>query len=110
MFIHGAECGFRNTGCGIGFLSDAIRRDFGYCLRRPNPGGLVDDMGADRTTTRDQSPPKTKEQRMSSTIRAVLALSFIGFIGACAGPVSEEVVYVDEPMVSVEPVYTGKYK
>jgi hypothetical protein len=54
-------------------------------------------------------PPKTKEQRMSSTIRAVLALSFIGFAGACA-PKVEEVVYVDEPMVTVEPVYTGKYK
>ena len=47
---------------------------------------------------------------MSSTIRAVLALSFIGFIGACAGPAPEEIVYVDVPAVTVEPVYTGKYK
>ena len=47
---------------------------------------------------------------MSSTIRAVVALSFIGFSGACAGPVVEEIVYVNEPTVTVEPVYTGKYK
>lgn len=47
---------------------------------------------------------------MSSTIRAVLALSFIGFLGACERPVADEVVYVDEPSVTIEPVYTGKYK
>lgn len=46
---------------------------------------------------------------MSSTMRIVLALAAVGFIAACAKKVEEEVVYVDEP-VSVEPVYTGKYK
>ncbi len=45
---------------------------------------------------------------MSSTIRIVVALAFVGTIAACAKKV-EEVVYIDEP-VSVEPVYTGKYK
>ena len=46
---------------------------------------------------------------MSRTIRAVLALSFIGLLGACERPVGEEVVFVDEPMVTVAPVFTGKY-
>ena len=46
---------------------------------------------------------------MSSTSRIILALVVAGFVGACAKKVEEEVVYVDEP-VSVEPVYTGKYK
>lgn len=46
---------------------------------------------------------------MSSTMRIVLALAVTGFIAACAKKVEEEVVYIDEP-VSVEPVYTGKYK
>ena len=69
----------------------------------------MDGKGADRINTRDQSPPKTKEQRMSRTIRAVLALSFIGLLGACERPVGEEVVFVDEPMVTIAPVFTGKY-
>ncbi len=47
---------------------------------------------------------------MSSTIRAIVALSFMGFLGACERSGVAEVVYVDEPMVTVEPVYTGKYK
>lgn len=46
---------------------------------------------------------------MSSTLRIVLALAIVGIIAACARKVEEEVVYIDEP-VSVEPVYTGKYK
>ncbi|MCL4066812.1 hypothetical protein M3484_09525 [Pseudomonas sp. GX19020] len=46
---------------------------------------------------------------MSSTIRIVVALAFVGTIAACAKKVEEEVVYIDQP-VSVEPVYTGKYK
>ena len=46
---------------------------------------------------------------MSSTMRIVLALAVMGVVAACAKKVEEEVVYIDEP-VSVEPVYTGKYK
>jgi uncharacterized lipoprotein YehR (DUF1307 family) len=45
---------------------------------------------------------------MSSTKITVLALCMVAFVAACAKK-EEEVVYVDEP-VSVEPVYTGKYK
>ena len=46
---------------------------------------------------------------MSSTLRIVLALAIVGTMAACARKATEEVVYIDEP-VSVEPVYTGKYK
>jgi hypothetical protein len=45
---------------------------------------------------------------MSSTTRALLALSLVAIVAACAKK-QEEVVYVDEP-VTAEPVYTGKYK
>ncbi|WP_281256711.1 hypothetical protein [Actibacterium ureilyticum] len=44
---------------------------------------------------------------MSNTFKALIALSFVGFLSACAQQ-EEEVVYV-EP-VTEEPVYTGKYK
>ena len=46
---------------------------------------------------------------MSSTKITVLALCMVAFVAACAKQ-EEEVVYVDEPAVSSEPVYTGKYK
>ena len=46
---------------------------------------------------------------MSSTLRIVLALAVVGTMAACARKTEEAVVYIDEP-VSVEPVYTGKYK
>jgi hypothetical protein len=32
----------------------------------------------------------------------------VAFVAACAK--KEEVVYVDQPAVTTEPVYTGKYK
>lgn len=44
---------------------------------------------------------------MSKSSSTILALAVIAFVGACAK--KEEVVYIDQP-VSVEPVYTGKYK
>ncbi|RID93950.1 hypothetical protein D2N39_02540 [Gemmobacter lutimaris] len=46
---------------------------------------------------------------MSSTVRIVFALCTVAFVAACAGK-QEEVVYVDEPQLTTEPVYTGKYK
>ncbi len=45
---------------------------------------------------------------MSSTKITVLALCMAAFVAGCAK--KEEVVYVDEPAVTTEPVYTGKYK
>ena len=45
---------------------------------------------------------------MSST-KILIALSLVAFVAACA-KTTEEVVYVDEPTVTVEPTYTGKYK
>lgn len=45
---------------------------------------------------------------MSVTLRAVMALSFVAVVSACAQPKSEP-VYVTEPVQS-GPVYTGKYK
>ena len=45
---------------------------------------------------------------MSST-KLILSLCLVAFVAACAGK-QEEVVYVEDPAVSVEPTYTGKYK
>jgi hypothetical protein len=47
---------------------------------------------------------------MSSTNITLLALAMAAFLSACAKPAVEEVVYVDEPAITVEPTYTGKYK
>ena len=44
---------------------------------------------------------------MSKSLRAVMALSLVAFVAACA-PKVEEPVYVTEPVQS-GPVYTGKY-
>ena len=46
---------------------------------------------------------------MSST-KIILSLVIVAFVAACAGHAKEEVVYVDEPAVTVEPTDTGKYK
>ncbi len=46
---------------------------------------------------------------MSNTVRATLALYLVLLAAACA-PKVDEVVYVDEPAITVEPTYTGKYK
>lgn len=46
---------------------------------------------------------------MSKSSVTVLALCTVAFLAACAKK-EQEVVYVDEPTVSTEPVYTGKYK
>ncbi|MDO9525795.1 MAG: hypothetical protein Q7J57_09725 [Gemmobacter sp.] len=45
---------------------------------------------------------------MSTTVRALLALSLIAVVAACAKKEAEP-VYISEP-VSSEPAYTGKYK
>lgn len=45
---------------------------------------------------------------MSSIKITLLALCTVAFVAACAK--KEEVVYVDEPAVTTEPTYTGKYK
>lgn len=46
---------------------------------------------------------------MSSTKITLLAFAMVAVVAACAKK-SEEVVYVDQPAVTVEPTYTGKYK
>lgn len=45
---------------------------------------------------------------MSNSIKIVLALGLVGFVAAC-GQQEEEPVFV-EPIITVEPVHTGKYK
>lgn len=45
---------------------------------------------------------------MSRTVRAVMALSLVVVVAACAKKEAEP-VYVTEPVAS-EPVFTGKYK
>jgi hypothetical protein len=48
---------------------------------------------------------------MSKIIKAVAALGFVASIAACGrGQVEEEFVVVEPEPISVEPVFTGKYK
>ncbi len=46
---------------------------------------------------------------MSSTKITLLAFVLVGFAAGCAKK-AEEVVYVDQPSVTVEPTYNSKYK
>lgn len=48
---------------------------------------------------------------MSSAKITLLVLAMAAFVSACAKEqVQDEVVYVDEPAVTVEPVYESKYQ
>ena len=47
---------------------------------------------------------------MSSPIRVTLAICTLAFLAACGGAKQDDIVYVDEPAVQPEPVFTGKYK
>ncbi|WP_422029462.1 hypothetical protein [Roseovarius sp.] len=48
---------------------------------------------------------------MSKTIKSILALGIVATFAACAQQQQEEeFVVVDPAPISVEPVYTGKYK
>lgn len=53
-------------------------------------------------------PPKNQEKRMSKSSITVLAVCTVAFLAACAK--KEEPVYVEQPTVTTEPTYTGKYK
>jgi|LauGreDrversion4_2_1035121.scaffolds.fasta_scaffold367460_2 hypothetical protein len=45
---------------------------------------------------------------MSKSTKTLLALCVVAFVAACAK--KEEAVFVEEPAVTVEPTYTGKFK
>ncbi|MCG7493114.1 hypothetical protein [Thalassobius sp. Cn5-15] len=47
---------------------------------------------------------------MSNRIKAVLAVGIVAALAACAQQAEEEFVVVEPEPISVEPVYTGKYK
>jgi len=48
---------------------------------------------------------------MSKTIQSMLALGLVALVAACGQQQqTEEFVVVDPEPISVEPVYTGKYK
>jgi len=48
---------------------------------------------------------------MSNSIKSLLAIAFVGLVSACAQQAAqEEYVVVDPEPITVEPVYTGKYK
>lgn len=47
---------------------------------------------------------------MSKSVKALLALSLVAFVAACAQQAEEEYVMVDPEPISSEPAYTGKYK
>ena len=47
---------------------------------------------------------------MSNSIKSILAIGLVAFVGACAQPAQEEFVVVEPEPISIEPVITGKYK
>lgn len=47
---------------------------------------------------------------MSNAVRAILALYVVLVVAACTPKLDDGVVYVDEPQITVEPTYSGKYK
>lgn len=47
---------------------------------------------------------------MSNSIRSLVALGFITLVAACGSNQEEEFVVIEPEPISVEPVYTGKYK
>ncbi len=47
---------------------------------------------------------------MSNSIKGVLALGLVALVAACGNNKQEEFVVVEPEPISVEPVYTGKYK
>ncbi|MDA7428529.1 hypothetical protein PGB28_08655 [Primorskyibacter aestuariivivens] len=47
---------------------------------------------------------------MSKSIKLIAALGLVAAVAACAQQQEEEYVVVDPEPISVEPVYTGKYK
>ncbi len=47
---------------------------------------------------------------MSKSIKLLAMFAFVGAVAACGGQQEEEFIVVDPEPISVEPVYTGKYK
>ena len=47
---------------------------------------------------------------MSKSIKLLAMLGLVAGVSACGGQQEEEFVVVDPEPISVEPVYTGKYK
>ena len=47
---------------------------------------------------------------MSKSIKLLAMLGLVAGVAACGGTQEEEFVVVDPEPISVEPVYTGKYK
>ncbi|MCT4555584.1 MAG: hypothetical protein N4A53_12925 [Pelagimonas sp.] len=47
---------------------------------------------------------------MSKSIKLLAMLGLVAGVAACGGQQEEEFVVVDPEPISVEPVYTGKYK
>jgi hypothetical protein len=51
-----------------------------------------------------------QESHMSNRIKAVLAVGIVAALAACAQQEEQDFVVVEPEPISVEPVYTGKYK
>ena len=47
---------------------------------------------------------------MSKSIKLLAMFAIVAGVAACGGATEEEFVVVDPEPISVEPVYTGKYK
>ncbi|AKO95821.1 MAG: hypothetical protein RID15_07360 [Marinovum algicola] len=47
---------------------------------------------------------------MSKSLKLIAALGLFTVVAACAQQQEEEFIVVDPEPISVEPVYTGKYK
>jgi hypothetical protein len=47
---------------------------------------------------------------MSRSIKLLRLVSFVSLVAACGGGRQEEFVVVEPEPISVEPIYTGKFK
>ncbi|MDX1780056.1 MAG: hypothetical protein R3256_01940 [Thalassovita sp.] len=47
---------------------------------------------------------------MANIIKSVIGLGLLAVLSACAQPAEDDYIVVEPEPISVEPVYTGKYK
>lgn len=95
------SCDFRAAFRAFVACGMCKRARMGYDSHRPRESGLHAERGRF-----EASPHRLLEFRMSKSIKALIALSLVAFVAACAQ--QEEAVYVEPEPVAAEPVY-NKY-
>ena len=82
-----------------------------YGLACPQWCGRQTNRGTHRASERGSAHGTIQEKYMSQSFKTILAVGLFAVLGACASaPKEDEFIVVDPEPISVEPVYTGKYK